>query len=67
MLDPFGGSGSTLIAAHEAGRQARLLELDPLHCDTIIRRFEAATGMKACCAATGQSFEARSRNPEPVS
>lgn len=40
VLDPFGGSGSTLIAAHKAGRHARLVELDPLYCDQIIARYE---------------------------
>jgi DNA modification methylase len=40
VLDLFGGSGSTLIAAHKTGRRARLCELDPLYCDRIIRRWE---------------------------
>jgi len=44
VLDPFGGSGSTLIAAERCGRKARLIELDPLYCDVIVRRFEAFTG-----------------------
>jgi DNA modification methylase len=47
VLDIFGGSGSTLIAADQCGRVARLLELDPLYCDTIIRRFERVTGEAA--------------------
>ena len=38
VLDLFGGSGSTLIAAHKTGRRANLCELDPLYCDRIIRR-----------------------------
>lgn len=41
VLDLFGGSGSTLIAAHKTGRRARLVELDPLYCDRIIARWEA--------------------------
>ena len=41
VLDLFGGSGSTLIAAHKTGRRARLCELDPTYCDRIIRRWEA--------------------------
>jgi DNA modification methylase len=40
VLDLFGGSGSTLIAAHKTGRRARLCELDPIYCDRIIRRWE---------------------------
>ena len=56
VLDVFGGSGSTLIAAQECGRRARLLELDPIYCDTIIRRWEALIGDQAALAATGDSF-----------
>ena len=41
VLDLFGGSGSTLIAAHKTGRRAYLSELDPVYCDRIIRRWEA--------------------------
>ena len=40
VLDLFGGSGSTLIAAHKTGRRARLCELNPLYCDRIIARWE---------------------------
>jgi DNA modification methylase len=40
VLDLFGGSGSTLIAAHKTGRRARLCELDPVYCDRIIARWE---------------------------
>lgn len=41
VLDLFGGSGSTLIAAHKTGRRARLVELDPVYCDRILARWEA--------------------------
>jgi hypothetical protein len=58
VLDGFGGSGSTLIAAQTCGRKARLIELDPLYCDTIIRRYETLTGKAAVHAETGLSFEA---------
>jgi len=44
ILDMFGGSGSTLIAADQAGRQARLIEYDPLYCDVIVARWEKLTG-----------------------
>ncbi|MBA4077389.1 MAG: DNA methylase N-4, partial [Cyanobacteria bacterium PR.023] len=47
VLDPFGGSGTTLIAAEQTDRQARLIELDPLYCDVILYRWEAMTGQKA--------------------
>jgi len=57
VLDPFAGSGTTVIAAHDTGRRARLIEVDPAYCDQIVRRFERVTGKKAVLAATGQSFE----------
>jgi DNA modification methylase len=47
VLDLFGGSGSTLIAAELTGRQAYLMELDPLYCDVMVQRFENVTGKKA--------------------
>ena len=57
VLDAFGGSGTTLIAAEICGRSARLIEYDPLYCDTIIRRYQAYTGKAAMLARTGSSFE----------
>lgn len=47
VLDLFGGSGSTLIAAEQTNRKAYLMELDPLYCDVIVERFEKFTGKKA--------------------
>jgi DNA modification methylase len=47
VLDLFGGSGSTLIAAEQAGRHAFLMELDPLYCDVIVTRWEQFTGQQA--------------------
>jgi DNA modification methylase len=47
VLDLFGGSGSTLIAAEQTGRKAFLMELDGLYCDVIVQRFEKFTGKKA--------------------
>jgi DNA modification methylase len=57
VLDPFGGSGTTLIAAEKTGRLARLIEFDPAYCDTILRRFERVTGKQATQAVSGTSFE----------
>ncbi len=57
VLDGFGGSGSTLIAAHMTGRKARLIEYDPIYCDTIIKRWQAYTGKQAQLEAGGTSFE----------
>ena len=45
VLDPFLGSGSTLIAADKTGRVCRGIELDPLYIDVILRRYEAAKGL----------------------
>lgn len=57
VLDLFGGSGSTLIAAHKTGRRGFLCELDPLYCDRIIRRWQAYAKDDAVLDATGQTFE----------
>jgi DNA modification methylase len=57
VLDPFGGSGSTLIAAEGCGRSARLIELDPLYCDVIVNRFETFTGKTAQLTGADQCFE----------
>jgi len=57
VLDAFGGSGSTLIAAEMTGRVARLIEYDPVYCDTIIRRWEAFTGKRATLLSSGETFE----------
>ena len=47
VLDPFGGSGTTLMAAEATGRRAVLVELDPRYCDVIIQRWQEATGREA--------------------
>jgi DNA modification methylase len=57
VLDPFAGSGTTLIAAEKTGRKARLIEYDPVYCDRIVGRFERFTGKRAVHQPTGQSFE----------
>ena len=60
VVDPFLGSGSTLIAAEKTGRFCRGVELDPLYVDVIVRRFEAATGLGATLAQTNETFQALS-------
>ena len=57
VLDPFGGSGTTLIAAEKSGRQARLIELDPKYVDTIVRRWQDYTGAQAAREADGVKFD----------
>ena len=47
VFEPFGGSGTTLIAAEKASRKAYLMELNPIYCDVIIRRWESLTGNRA--------------------
>jgi len=54
VLDPFGGSGSTLMAAEQLNRQARLVELDPSYCDVICNRFEGVTGIVPILESTGE-------------
>lgn len=56
VLDAFGGSGSTAVAAHQAGMHARLMELDPKYVDVIVQRLEMFTGMRAVHAVTGEPF-----------
>jgi DNA modification methylase len=55
VLDPFLGSGSTLIAAEKTGRRCRGVELDPLYVDVILRRYEAVTGRPAVLERTGET------------
>jgi DNA modification methylase len=57
VLDPFAGSGSTLIACAKSGRQARLVELDPRYCDVTVRRWQEWTGEVATLEGDGRSFE----------
>ena len=70
VLDPFGGSGTTLIAAEKSGRIARLMELDPKYVDVIVRRWQDWTGQPACHETEGTAFTdlamaERERNPQP--
>ena len=56
VLDSFGGSGTTMIAAEKNGRTALLMELDPRYCDVIVKRWQEFTGKQAIHAATGKPF-----------
>jgi len=56
VLDPFGGSGSTLIACEKAGRKARLIEIDPHFCDVIVQRWQNLTGQEAILESEERSF-----------
>ncbi|MCL8016985.1 DNA methyltransferase, partial [Streptomyces sp. AS02] len=57
VYEPFGGSGSTLIAAHTLGRIARVVELDPRYVDVICRRYQEHTGTQPVLAATGEPHD----------
>ena len=57
VLDAFGGSGTTLIAAERTGRRARLIEIDPLYCDATVRRWEKLTGKEAALVETDETFK----------
>ncbi|HDR9128803.1 TPA: site-specific DNA-methyltransferase [Burkholderia vietnamiensis] len=64
VLDPFGGSGTTLIACEKSGRRARLIELDPKYVDVIVRRWQDWTGKRANRQTDGVTFEMVSSFPE---
>jgi DNA modification methylase len=66
VLDPFGGSGTTLIAAERTGRRARLLEIDQRYADVTIRRWQTLTGKAALHAETGGSFDAIAGKQAPA-
>jgi site-specific DNA-methyltransferase (adenine-specific) len=57
VLDSFGGSGTTAIAAEKNGRFGRLMELDPKYCDVIVKRWQEFTGQKAVHADSGKLFD----------
>jgi len=57
ILDPFGGSGSTLIACEKSGRQGRMIELEPKYCDVAILRWQEFTGKQAMLEGDGRSFD----------
>jgi DNA modification methylase len=70
VIDPFLGSGSTLIAADKTGRVCRGVELDPLYLDAIMHRYEAVTGNLPVLVETGETFESlalrRASEAQPV-
>ena len=65
VLDLFGGSGSSLIAAHKTGRRGFLCELDPLYCDRIIRRWQAFAKDDAVLASSEVSFDQACKEVRP--
>jgi DNA modification methylase len=66
VLDPFGGSGTTLIAAEKSGRLARLIELDPMYVDVIVRRWQDWTGKQATRESDGVVFDDQAANASSV-
>jgi DNA modification methylase len=64
VLDPFGGSGTTLIACEKSGRQARVIELDPKYCDVIVTRWQEFAGKQARHAENGRAFADTSKSNE---
>ena len=58
VLDPFGGSGTTILAAERCGRRARVIELSPQYVDLAVRRWQQVTGKKVIHADSGLPFEA---------
>lgn len=62
VLDPFGGIGSTMLAAHAVERRGYLIEIEPRYVDIAIRRIQTATGLQATRASDGRRFEDRDRS-----
>jgi hypothetical protein len=67
VLDPFGGSGSTLIACEATERRARLLELDPKYVDVIVKRWQDYMGQRAVLEADGENLSKSPSNAETSS
>ena len=67
VLDPFGGSGTTLIAAEKSGRKARLIELDPKYVDVIVRRWQDWTGLQATRESDGLAFDQAASESSTIS
>ncbi len=66
VLDSFGGSGTTMIAAEKNGRHACLMELDPRYCDVIVRRWQQFTGKQATLEGDGRTFDEIAAERVPV-
>ncbi len=66
VLDPFGGSGTTLIAAEKSGRLARLIELDPKYVDVIVRRWQDWTSKQATRESDGVLFDDQAASDSSV-
>jgi DNA modification methylase len=62
VLDPFAGSGTTIIAAQKTGRVARAIELDPAYVDVAVRRWQQFTQRQAMHAVTGKTFDETARD-----
>jgi DNA modification methylase len=68
VLDPFGGSGTTMIAAERKSRRARLIEIDPLYCDVTVQRWQNFSGKTARLAETNETYqEVKARRVRTVS
>jgi DNA modification methylase len=67
VLDPFGGSGTTLIAAEKSGRVARLIELDPKYADVIVRRWQDWTGKQTTRESDGLAFDQAATSSSTIS
>jgi DNA modification methylase len=56
VLDPFCGSGTTVVACEKTGRRARVMELEPRYCDVVVKRWQDFSGNVAIHRATGKTF-----------
>jgi len=56
VLDPFGGAGTTIIAAEKTGRRAYVVEIDPVYVDSALRRWQTLTGLEPVDTRTGRTF-----------
>ena len=66
VLDPFGGSGTTVIACEAKGRRARIIEIEPRYCDVIVKRWEDLTGQAAIHRSSGKTFAELAEQRQPV-